>query len=470
MSLGPFKILATADESTTIPGKLGWFYPIFLDEKEAMKADIQYKGKGIYYKIAFLERQGEFYLPDSYKFLAQQNDPLIYDEYKGSGKENKFSRIQNRLSSIVPSQFPDFIQTEYSTFINFIKAYYQFLEQDSGCQEILSNIRQYSDIDRTTSNLVEKFLNSYALGYNNSNITDNKFVIKNINQIFDSKGTEKAYDILFNVLYKETIEFFYPSTVVLSPSDAIWKTKRFLRTIKTNNVQDYFLFKDTQIRGLTSNAITSVTNVQKISIGPFEVFEFEIDPKRTVGTFVGETVIAEKTILDKSNNLVSANLTADIEGNVISSINVSRTQRGFRENQFLNVLDLSNNGGQGAVVRVKRVDNFSRIKELEILDPGINYSANLVLTGVATIPVDYAIFNILDENMVISFQYPHDYIVGETIDLLHVGFPESNLLGQYYLANVLTVIDKYTVVTRFPETNKNLREITNPLSSLKLSS
>ena len=471
MRLGPFKIFATADTGSSVAGKLGWFYPLYLDEKEAMKADISFKGKGIYSKISFVERFGEFYFPDSYKFLAQLTDPIIYENYLGSGKENKFSRIQNKLSSIVPSQFPDFVQSEYFTFVDFIKAYYQFLEQDNGCQEVLSNIRQYNDIDKTTSDLVEKFLNSYAIGYTNSNITDNKFIIKNISQIFDSKGTEKAYDILFNVLYKETIEFFYPSTVILSPSDAVWETRRFLRSIKTNDNQDYYLFKDSAITGQISKATSVITNVIKINIGPYEVFELELDPKQTMGTFVSEQITAEKTILDEQNNLVRANLIADIQGNIISSINVTRTERGFAENQILSVIDLNSSqnspGGVGALIRVKRVDNFSRIKEIEVLDPGINYSANLALAGIATIPVDYALYSVLEEDITISFQYAHDYIVGDVIEVLNVGRPDSNILGQFYLANVVSVLDKYTLIT-FAPPERNLREIRNPISSLAL--
>lgn len=462
MSLGPFKIFATGDQTSGVSGKRGWFYPIYLDEREAMKADITYKGKGIYYKVSFLERQGEFYLPENYKFLAQSVDPIIYSEYKGQGKENKFKRIQNRLSSLVPSQFPDFIQTEYTTFVEFVKAYYKFLEQNTGPQEILSNIKQYNDIDKTTTELVEKFLDTYAFGYNKSNITDNRFVIKNINQVLQSKGTEKSYKILFKVLYKETIDFLYPRTLILSPSDAIWKNRRFLRIVNSTQ-NNYFLFKDTIIRGTISNATAAVTAVTKIKIGPYEVYELELDEKKIIGTFVNEQITAIKTVVGDTGENTTITLTAAIEGNLISSIDIGRTQRGFKENQILNVVDLENKG-TGGIIRVKRVNSFSRIKELEIIDPGINYSTNLVLQGNVTIPVDYARYDILDETIKISFQNEHDYIPKDFLDVIHVGEPTSNLLGQYYILPVISVPDNYTVVSKFPETGISLRPITNPVT------
>lgn len=463
MSSGPYKLFVTGSPNapSQYRGRQGWYYPLFLDEREAMKEDIRNKGKGIYGKISFLERTGEFYYPNSLQnSLFNSRDPLIYDNYTGNGTESKFSRIQDRLSSLVPTQLPDFIQTEYTNFIEFLKAYYQFLEQNTGAQEVLSNIRQYSNIDQTSKELVEKFFNYYAHGYTKSDITDNNVILKKMLQIYENKGTEEGYRILFNILFKETIDFFYPSNYILKVSDGKWKTGKFIRSIKNNDQQNYYLFEDTEIKGLTSGTTALVTNVVKLNIGPYEVFEFEIDPISSKGRFTGERIVATKAIIDSSNNIVTANLSADIDGNLISRIiigkdivgNQLRTRRGYSPGQILTVSDAAANdenpGGSGALVKVKTVDSFYRIKEIEVLDPGVGYSSNVVLSGLNFIPMDHAYYEDTEEGTLVFFEKRHDYRRDDVLDLTVVGYPSSNLLGQYFIATVNEVIDDFTIAVQ----------------------
>lgn len=489
MSSGPYKVLATGSPEALAQyrGRRGWYYPLFLDHREAMKEDIKNRGKGIYGKISFLERQGEFYYPNSLEnSIFSIADPIIYDNYIGDGAESKFSRIQDRLSSLVPTQLPDFLQTEYEMFVQFLKAYYQFLEQNAGAQEVLSNIRQYSNIDSTSKELVEKFFNYYAHGYNKSDITDNNVVLKNMLKIYENKGTEEGYRILFNILFKETIDFFYPGNYVLKVSDGKWKTGKFIRSIKNNDQQNYYLFEDTEIRGLTSNTTALVTNVVKLNIGPYEVYEFEIDPLTAKGRFTGERVVATKAIIDSSNNIVTANLSADIDGNLISRIiigkdnlgNQLRTRRGYTPGQVLTVSDAGANdenpGGYGALIKVKSVDSFSRIKEIDVLDPGINYSANVVVSGLNDIPMDYGYYNELESGIItLDFAQVHDYRPGDILDLTIVGppgpGPAANVLGQYFLSEVAVVLDEYVVFLRPYLTLVGRVPVPNPVALESLS-
>ena len=51
--------------------------------------------------------------------------------------------IKEKLSQIVSSQFPEFVQSDHQKFIAFFEAYYKFLEQDQNPQEIIQNILAY---------------------------------------------------------------------------------------------------------------------------------------------------------------------------------------------------------------------------------------------------------------------------------------------------------------------------------------
>src|SRR6056300_790648 len=59
------------------------------------------------------------------------------------------STIQNKISSQIQTQFPEFIQSVHSTFIQFLKYYYQFLE--SG-KLVISGANSYVLFETQTKN------------------------------------------------------------------------------------------------------------------------------------------------------------------------------------------------------------------------------------------------------------------------------------------------------------------------------
>jgi len=78
------------------------------------------------------------------------------------------TRIKEKLSTLVQSQLPEFVRSDYSTFVSFLEAYYEFLEQDQSSQELIQNALQYSDIDRTVPSFVQYFLKSNNISTINS--------------------------------------------------------------------------------------------------------------------------------------------------------------------------------------------------------------------------------------------------------------------------------------------------------------
>ena len=64
--LGPLKLYGQSKPGQTNGNLIGWFYPLYLTRKEAIQADIEKGGKGIYQVITFYYKEGEFYVPDSF--------------------------------------------------------------------------------------------------------------------------------------------------------------------------------------------------------------------------------------------------------------------------------------------------------------------------------------------------------------------------------------------------------------------
>ena len=115
------------------------------------------------------------------------------------------TRIKEKLSTLVSSQLPEFIQSDYTTFKAFLEAYYEFLEQDQNAQELLQNARSYNDIDRTVSSFVEYFLKQYCDDIPRDVLYNKKALVKNIQDLYNSKGSEKSYKLLFRILYNKDV-------------------------------------------------------------------------------------------------------------------------------------------------------------------------------------------------------------------------------------------------------------------------
>ena len=108
----------------------------------------------------------------------------------------------------------------------------------------MQDISKYADIDETTENLVTRFIQNYASDLTVSSSANNRLLIKKIREIYSKKGTEPAYRLLFNVLYRESIDFFYPYDIVLKSSDGKLVTPRALRVKQITNRQNIFDFEN----------------------------------------------------------------------------------------------------------------------------------------------------------------------------------------------------------------------------------
>lgn len=424
---GPLKLNGISKTNKFRGSFTGWFYPLFLTRKEAIQEDINRGGRGIYQVTEFFDRDGEFYSADSYFSYGEEKDPLIYTLHFGAGAENPFSKIQNRLSLLIENQLPDFVQTDYGMFVTFLKAYYEFLEQNNQAQELLQDITKYADIDETSEEMINKFLANYAQDVSSSNIADNRALIKRIREIYNKKGTETAYRILFNILYKETIEFFYPYDVVLKTSSGKWNVPTALRVKQSDTRQNIFDFRNTEISGEVSKATAIVDDVQKINIGSFDVYELILDTKKTKGYFLGgEKINAIKSVL-LDNEVDKSNLSASLYS-VISKIDIIDGKRGYKKGSPIkNIIDVNGNG-ISAKAKISEVNRFGKIVGIEIENSGINYSNSTIIdVGLPTESIDGK-YSIKGGVVTITLPIEHNITKG-------------TLLGIKYTGNVLSPVD-----------------------------
>jgi hypothetical protein len=75
-----------------------------------------------------------------------------------------------RISTLIESQLPEFITTEYELFGKFIQKYYEQQEVQGGTLDVINNIQKYADIDFYEKNLLKEY-DSLASSITNSSET-----------------------------------------------------------------------------------------------------------------------------------------------------------------------------------------------------------------------------------------------------------------------------------------------------------
>lgn len=293
------------------------------------------------------------------------------------------TRISDKLSKIVSSQIPEFIRSENPKFIAFIEAYYRFLEQDQGSFELLQNSRSYNDLDRTVDSFVKYFIDTYAPSLPEGVLANKPLLVKRIKDLYEAKGSELSFKLLFNTFFNSDVTVSYPFENVLRASDGKWEQKFSLRIRTTegdiNDIQNRYLRHEAG--GLQYN--TPIQAIKPLSPNETEVFLDQnfLSSSYSVGDYVEvldffstATItesVAEDGILFKG--IITATPT---------SYSISRPGVGFKVGQ---VFSINLSGGVGTLVKVSNVSTSGGILDLKIINYGFNYP---FVDGIFTIQLD----------------------------------------------------------------------------------
>lgn len=163
--------------------------------------------------------------------------------------DNEYNGFKQSLSHLIANQLPDFVRGEYPQFVLFLEKYYEFLDQENQVNNFLLNYEKNFDINRTLETFLPKFRDQYVQNFPVTAQLDERRLIKFIKQFYEAKGSEKALELLFRILYNETIEIFYPSEQILRASDGIWIEDVTLKLTTDNQITE----NPFSLRGKTVN-------------------------------------------------------------------------------------------------------------------------------------------------------------------------------------------------------------------------
>jgi len=215
-----------------------------------------------------------------------------------------------KTSLLVSTQLPEYIRDDpaYANFRLFLKAYYEWMEQNNNVTDRTKNLLNYKNIDKTPDEFVDYFYNDFLSYFPKDILADKVKVTKIAKELYRSKGTPASYEFLFRVLYDSPVEFFFTKDAVLRASDGVWFISKNLNVATDDpnflNIKNYSVF------GETSKAIAAIENSIFDGIKT-QIFISNIQRDFNSGEYV--------RILDASNEVVLVNglpLRAKIVGQV----------------------------------------------------------------------------------------------------------------------------------------------------------
>jgi len=272
------------------------------------------------------------------------------------------TRIKEKISSIVGSQLPEFIQSDYPTFISFLEAYYEFIEQDQGAFELLQNARSYNDIDLTIPSFVQYFLNTYAQNITASVLVDKKLLVKKIKDLYEAKGSELSFKLLFRILFNKSVSVRYPYENVLRASGGSWQQKLSIRVETISGDRNTLTNKTLTY---ISNSVLYNTQIVEIKILTSTLTEIFLNPNQAAPFYGLEDTVEVYT---GSTLVFSGRIKPTITG-----FTVKNPGTGFKVGQIFTV---NFSGGVGTLIKVTEVTTNKGIQKLQFINYGYGYPSD----------------------------------------------------------------------------------------------
>jgi hypothetical protein len=323
-----------------------------------------------------------------------------------------------KVSSIVASQLPEFVRDEYHTFVEFLKAYYEFLETT---QKDPISLR---DIDTTLDAFITYFKSELSQKIPYSTV-DERFLITRIKDLYLAKGSEASFKLLFRILFNKDITIQYPSSQMLRASDGKWNqdVSVFVKILVGNPQSIVGKMVDVVtttkiVRVLVDRRQYVEVEVDRAIRISDDVYEFILD-RRFFGTIsIGDTL----RYLDSNNNLVFNGLILP----TTSVLTVEQAGTGFKVGDLYNITNFQ---GYGSIMKVSAVDSVGGIAQAQFIKFGTGYTTDFTSSLISQKGQDTASTEGVIISRVDSFLAPANKSVALGISEKTSGFAESGSIN-----------------------------------------
>jgi len=332
------------------------------------------------------------------------------------------------LSALIQQQIPEVLATENPTFVAFLKAYYEFLEQSGQATNASRNLLNFNDLDNTTQDILKYIESEIAEGIPEQTEANQRLLLKNLRELYQAKSTEEAFKFIFKALFNEDIEIITPSDNILRVSDGRWTVDTVMRVQAPDNIFDAV---GQQIRGLQSNSTAFINGVTRERVTSIEVSNLFLND--VSGTFFDTEIVRGSFANGSVFNLNPFS--------IVTSVNVDSPGSGYSVGDTVTIADAS---GQGALASVKSIDDNTGIKKVLSSDQVIQDSnfyqifSYVIRSGIVTSRYRDVVRKILQPAGIAQFGQVLINVVLQT-EFDKIG---NTLVTQFYTTGLDVQIDK----------------------------
>ena len=277
----------------------------------------------------------------------------------------------NKTSLLVSSQLPAFVRRDHPKFVEFMEAYYKFLEQEGQLSDVTKKHMQDIDIDLTNEAYRDRFFKNFLNLLPKDIAADKSLVLKHGKDFLRARGTEKSFVYLFKILYDKEPNFYYPKSDILRASDGKWFVEKSVRIINPTvdgnaNTIAVSSFVNHTIYGAKSNASAKVEKVNSYYGNKEIVTELRLSDQFKQ-FYPGESIF---TYFTDPVTLQEKRLAADILTGYINKVSIINGGTGYKVGT---IIPLDNTGdGVGGILKIAETTT-GNLKSIVILASGAGF-------------------------------------------------------------------------------------------------
>ena len=283
-----------------------------------------------------------------------------------------FGSTRIKLSDKVASQLPEFVQANYPTFVAFLEAYYEYMDNQS------VDLMAVKDIDDSLDSFITFFKQELATSFPfDPDKNRERFLLKHVKDQYLAKGSEASYKLLFRILFGKDVYMDYPGKRMLRISDGRWKqdVSIFVRVDagdpreligKTVDIQtSKKIYRTDVVKGMVSaNRITA--NVEQANLFDASQNLWEIFLDRN---FYGDVVAGD-----------TVKYGASFQGQILpctAKLKIHQPGQDFKPGQ---VFQISSGDGTPLWFKVLTIYDNGGLKTIDIIKFGVHYNTDFSLT------------------------------------------------------------------------------------------
>ena len=276
------------------------------------------------------------------------------------------------ITPLIEKQFPSFYAEEGENFLQFIKAYYEWMDLQ-GAEQKIRRLGEYRDIDQTLDDYLKFFMSKYMHGIPKNILSDKKLLEKHILDLYRSKGTSEGMKLLFRLLYNTDIEIYAPQKDMLKTSDGKWIEKKYIEVTPSNS-SNHYSYYNKYIYGSISGAIAYVEDAIELYNGAQTSYILYITDLH-VGIRGEEFLVGEYLTYDGFDNI-------SIVSTVLGSVRSATVTASDVNNNINDVLNAQTDSGKGLKVVVKKLANpvYKGFLDFKIVNGGNGYRLDSTIT------------------------------------------------------------------------------------------